>query len=266
MVAPNAVPIASADGAAHPRGWNEALPLPEALKREPPELALVGADCRLAPVLPVVPELFELPLLHAASTATTTLTTASPKTLVRMGRDVTPFETMRTTRRHMPASMITSCTRLTRTAGVQRTPKDMRAPLKSRRHTRHTEPVGSKRVVTHVAQRRQNNENSRTGEFYASTRRANPSSARWPELAIPQSDCSMPASPSTTPHTRQRRRTAEHRPRGRNHVMGVRTTPARRRVGRLDWQRRRRVQQRSRGELLRHAAAPVPRPMPVVDS
>ena len=64
MAAPNALPMSSAEGAAHPCAWNEALPLVETLEPEPVELVPAAAGSWLAPVLPVVLELFEPPPLH----------------------------------------------------------------------------------------------------------------------------------------------------------------------------------------------------------
>jgi hypothetical protein len=91
MAAPNALPMSSAEGAAHPRAWNEALPLAAALEPEPVELELVAADCWLAPVLPVVLELFEPPPLQAARIITTMPPIANPAALVPMGWEVTPL-------------------------------------------------------------------------------------------------------------------------------------------------------------------------------
>jgi hypothetical protein len=91
MAAPNAPPMSSAEGAVHPRAWNEAPPLPEALEPEPAELELAAADCWLAPVLPVVLELLEPPPLHAASIIMTTPPNASPAALVHTGWEVTSF-------------------------------------------------------------------------------------------------------------------------------------------------------------------------------
>ena len=91
IAAPNAVPMSSAEGAAHPRAWNEALPLPVALEPDAAELEPEPVEDWLAPVLVVVLELLEPPPPHAASIITIRPPTASPTDLVRMGGQVTPF-------------------------------------------------------------------------------------------------------------------------------------------------------------------------------
>src|SRR5689334_24551943 len=90
MAAPNAVPIASADGAVHPRAWKVALLFPGAVEPEvvvelaPP----ADVDCGLGWV-PVVLELFEPLLPHAASITTTMPDRTSRPALITMGGEVT---------------------------------------------------------------------------------------------------------------------------------------------------------------------------------
>jgi hypothetical protein len=92
MVAPSALPMASAEGAVHPRALNDALPLPETLEPELAELELVAAEDLLALLLTVVFELLEPPpLLQAASTITTTPPKTNRATLVPMPSQITPY-------------------------------------------------------------------------------------------------------------------------------------------------------------------------------
>lgn len=87
IAAPNAVPIASAEGAAHPRARNAAaLPLPDAAVTAAEELDPVATEVWLAAVLAVLTEVFALvdpPLLHAASTTATSPPSAAVATLRR---------------------------------------------------------------------------------------------------------------------------------------------------------------------------------------
>jgi hypothetical protein len=93
MVAPNAWPMSSADGAEHPRAWKEALPelealaLPVVVDVEPPELEAADADDWVVLVLPValelfavVLELFDVDPPHADSVITNRQLSAHPAT------------------------------------------------------------------------------------------------------------------------------------------------------------------------------------------
>jgi hypothetical protein len=94
MLAPSALPMASAEGAAHPRAWKDplALALVEVLEPALAELELVTAGDWLALLLPVAVELLEPPpLLHAAAIITTTPPKTSRATLVRMPSKNTPI-------------------------------------------------------------------------------------------------------------------------------------------------------------------------------
>ena len=89
MAAPNAEPIASADGAVHPRAWKVALLFAGAVEPEVVEVPpTADVGCGLGWV-PVVLELFEPLPPHAASDTTTTPDRASRTALITMGGDVT---------------------------------------------------------------------------------------------------------------------------------------------------------------------------------
>ena len=117
MVAPSALPMASAEGAVQPRALNDALPLPEALEPDLAELELVAAEDLLALLLTVVFELLELPpLLQAASTITTTPPNTNHATLVPMSSQITPHgrlaQRSHGSRRHpRPSVVATPCCR-----------------------------------------------------------------------------------------------------------------------------------------------------------
>ena len=88
MVAPSALPMASAEGAVQPRALNDALPLPEALEPALVELLVAAEDL----LLTVVFELLEPPpLLQAASIITTTPPNTNRATLVPMSSQGTPY-------------------------------------------------------------------------------------------------------------------------------------------------------------------------------
>jgi hypothetical protein len=83
MAIPNAVPISAAVGASHPRAWNVAVALAELSELDPVELDPEATEPWLEAVLDDVLEVLDPPLLHAATSTTTSTPNATPTALAR---------------------------------------------------------------------------------------------------------------------------------------------------------------------------------------